>query len=86
MIRIDFDLPNRLHEMEPDELGRHMVALLLAVNFNYDQFLKTIDVSEEHAEGIYATAMALFAQRWTETGKPDEGLDELVHVWQVITA
>lgn len=86
MIKIDFDLPNRLHEMEQDELGQHMVALLIAVNFDYESFLRAIDVSEEHAERIYGTAMALFAQRWTETGKPDEGIDELVHVWQVITA
>ena len=86
MVQIDFALPEKLADMGEEELGQHMTALLIAVDFDRDAFVSAIGYSDEDGDVIYGTTMSLFAQRWLEHGSPDEDLQELVRIWQIITA
>ena len=80
---IDLDLADKLVGMDPPELADNMVALLVAVEFDYTRFSEAIRGEDEL---VYHTSMQLFAQRWKEQGKPVDGLDDLVFQWRVITA
>lgn len=64
-------------------MSEHVVALLIAVDFDFNKFSDALDGEDEL---VYGTAMRLFAQRWKETGSPTEGLGPLIFQWQVITA
>ena len=84
---IDLHLADRLKEMSEEELGRHIVALLIAVKFEYNAFATAIDGQVRDIPGLYDTAMQLFAQSWKESGKsPSSDLKQEIFTWQVVLA
>jgi hypothetical protein len=87
MAQINLNHADTLADLAPLDLAPELYALLHAVDFSYERFIKAIHFEDGPGSvALYRTALAGYAFSWKEDGKPARGLEDKIMQWRVITA